>query len=384
MQLKLKELQTVAKATIKEERSLNNLRDEMFRVLGPAVMMPGSHAYLATQFNERLDLLESTGRAPRQGSFKNSVLLEIANSKIPDVRKLAARLLPERYVHKYLSDPSSAVRCAAARRLPLSVLKEAIRRDPSDHNLISIAKQKRLQEAGLPAPKPVTEPFDMHGEEPLGDAVKGHQEEKFSDEWYMRMAHKLCAEYGTNLEGNWEEILATRIAASYKATSHVIIDREKLLKAIYDCIKEREDVILGEGSLSMLARRLRKEAHLDEAIMPILEENIVDPVTELVESFMSSQAYIEKAEMLFGIKKSSIPASIKKHRLGESNMKETGVPVLGKLPAGETFNPKVETALDKYIDSWNSQQKLSGEPYRLSWSPHPAALNMVGFNLELK
>lgn len=384
MQLKLKELQTVAKATIKEERSLNNLRDEMFRVLGPSVMMPGSHAYLATQFNERLDLLESTGRAPRQGAFKNSVLLEVANSRIPDVRKLAARLLPERYVHKYLSDSSSAVRCAAARRLPLDVLKEALHRNPADDNLRLIAKQKRLQEAGIPTPKPVTEPFDIHGEEPLGDAVKGHQEEKFSDEWYMRMAHKLCAEYGANLEGNWEEILATRIAASYKATSHVTVDREKLLKAIYDCLKEREDAILGEGSLSMLARRLRKEAHLDEAVMPVLEENVVDPITDLVESFMSSQAYVEKAETLFGIKKSSVPASIKKHRLGESNAKETAIPILGRLPAGQTFSPKVETALDRYVDSWNSQQKSNGEPYRLSWSPHPAAINMVGFNLELK
>ena len=383
MQLKLKELQTVAKATIKEERSLNNLRDEMFRVLGPSVMVPGSHAYLATQFNERLDLLESTGRFPR-GSFKNSVLLEVANSGIPEVRKLAARLLPERHIVKYLTDSDSSVRCAAARRLPYGVIKEAVRHNIADENLRAIARQKRLTEAGLPNPKPVTEPFDIHGEEPLGDAVKGRMDDDFTDEWYYRMAHKLCAEYGNNLEGQWEEALATRVASSYRATSHVKLDREKLLKALYACIKEREDAVLGEGSLRMLARRLRSESHLDEGVMPVIAESVADPVADLLESFTSSQSYVEKAEALFGVRKSTVPATIKKHRLGESNAKETSVPVLGRLPAGETFNSKIETALDRYVDSWNSQQKSSGEPYRLSWSPHPAAINMVGFNLELK
>jgi hypothetical protein len=384
MQLKLKELQTIVKSTIKEEKSLSKLREEMFRVLGPAVNVPGEHKRLAALFNEQLDLLESTSRFPRREEFRLSVLLEVADSKIPDVRRLVARLLPERYMPRFLQDPNSSVRCAAARRSSYGLVKESLRKNPKDELLRSIAAQKRLDESGLPTPKPVTEPFDMYGDEPLGDVVKSPSEEKLSDEWYYRTAHKLCAEYGTNLEGQWEEVLATRVAASYMATSHVSIDREKLLQAIYDCIKEREDAVLGEGSLKMLVRRLRNTAHFSDAVMPVLKENVFDPVADLVESRCSAYDYIEKAETVFGIKKSYVPAGIKKHRLGEASTRETAVPVLGRLPTGFRLDSQVETALDKYVAAWNTHQRMTGEPYKLSWSPHPAEVNMIGFNLELK
>jgi len=383
MQLKLRELQTVAKTTIKEEKSLNNLRDEMFRVLGPAVTLTGSHRYLVKCFNEHLDLLEGTGRFPRQGSFKLSTLLEVANSVHPDVRKLVARLLPEKHVVKFLGDNDSVVRCAAAKRLPHSLVQESVRRYPGDDALRLIAKNKRLQEAGLPDPKPVTDPFDMNGEL-MGDAAKGPKEEEHTVEWYKRIAHKLCSDYGANLEGQWEEALATRFSAGYAAVSNAKIDRQKLLDAIYDCIEEREEAILGEGSLFSLANRLRRGSYLEEAVMPIIEEDVNDPISSLVENRLSSRDYVKKAENVFGIKKSTVPAGIKKYLIGEGNNKETQIPVLGRLPQGVTFNSRVETVLDKYVDSWNTQQRMAGEPYKLSWSPHPGAINLIGFNMELK
>jgi hypothetical protein len=383
MHLKLEELQKVVKKTIKDEQRQTAIREELFRVFGPPVMVSKNHEKVAEVANEQLDIFESTGREVQRSSFKISVLVEAAVDNSAVVRKIAARLLPEKMVFRLLNDPSSSVRCAAAKRAPYSLVKEATKKFPTDDQLKSVARAKKLQEAGLPNPKPDDEPFDMYGEEPLGDAVKTRVSDKdLPDSWYERLAHKLCADYGSNLEGNWEETIATRIVASHFSTTGIKLDREKLLKAIYNCIREREDVVLGEGSLKSISKRLLRESYLEEATMPIIEERN-DPVLNLLESNFSSAQYVEEAEKLFVIRKSGVPAGIKKYRIGEGSHVETLIPVNGRIPGG-SMNPNVEHALDRYVDSWNKRQALSGEPYRLSWGPHGSSFGMIGFNLELK
>ena len=383
MKLKLKELQNVAKTTMKEERAVNNLREEIVNVLGPSVNVLGSHNYFASFVNDHLDVLESTGRFPHQGAIRTTTLIEASGSKFEEIRKVAARLLPKKFISKFLNDSNSSVRCAAAKRLPYSIIKEAVKFFTDDDQLRTVVQTKRLHEAGLPSPKIIDEPFDMYREGPLGNAVKTHSLDDLPDSWYERLASKLCKEYGTNLEGQWEEILATRVATSNFATSSSNIDRDKLLKAIYACIKEREDLVLGEGSLRSIVRGLRKKEYLDESVMPIIDDHI-DPVKELLEASLSSSAYVERAEKLFSVKKSYIPAGIKKYRIGEGYNAETEVPMLGRLPNGSSITSTTEKALDVYVDSWNKQQMIKGEPYKLSWNPHPSSINMVGFNLELK
>jgi hypothetical protein len=381
MDLKLEELQRVAKITIKEEQKNSAIRDELFRVFGPPVMVSKSCERVAEAANEQLDFFESTGQTDYK-SAKTSILVEALMSKHSEVRKLAARLLPIRLAERLLSDPSSSVRCAVAKRLPYGSLKESIRKFPNDDQLLTIVKQKRLQESGLPNVKPVEEPFDMYGEEPLGDAVKTRSTGKdLPDSWYERLASKLCKEYGGNIEGNWEETVATRVVASHYSTTGVKLDREKLLKCIYDCIKAREEEVLGEGSLKAIAARLLRESHLDDAVLPVIEDRN-DPAADLVESSLSNSQYIEEAEKVFSIRKASVPAGIKKYRLGEGNHKETLIPVNAKVPGGK-MTVTAENALDRYVDSWNKRQALEGEPYRLSWGPG-AALDSVSFNLTLK
>jgi hypothetical protein len=383
MHLKLEELQRVAKKTIKEEQSHTAIRDEFFRVFGPPVMVSRNFERVAEAVNEQLDLFESTGREVQRGAVKTSVLVEAATSNSAVVRKVAARLLPSKMAERLLNDPASSVRCAAAQRLSYSQIREAVRNFPADDQLRTIARQKKLNEAGLPKPEVNDEPFDMYGEEPLGDAVKQRPGVDFSDSWYERLAHKLCSDYGGNLEGNWEEILATRVVASHYSTTGVKMDREKLLKAIYDCIEAREDAVLGEGSLKSLSKRLLRESHLEEtSAMPVIEFQ-TDPVRELLESNFSTAEYVDAAEKLFNIKKSTVPSGIKKYRLGEGTHKETQVPVNGRIPNGN-ITTTVENALDRYVDSWNKRQALAGEPYRLSWGPHGSSFDMVGFNLTLK
>jgi hypothetical protein len=382
MQLKLEELQKVAKKTIKEEQHRNALRDELFRVFGPPVMVSKNCERVAEAVNEQLDLFESTGREVQRGAVKTSVLVEASTSNSAVIRKVSARLLPQKMVERLLNDPSSSVRCAAAIRLPYAVVKEAVTRNPSDDQLRTIAKKKKIFEAGLPKPETNDEPFDMYGEEPLGDAVKQKPGADFSDRWYEMQARKICNSYGGNLEGQWEESIATRWAASHYSTSGVKIDRDKLLKCIYDCIKEREDAILEEGSLKSIANRLLKESYLDESAFPVIEETC-DPVADLLESNCSNTQYTDAAEKLFNIRKSSVPSGIKKYRLGEGSHKETSIPVNGKIPGGN-MTITVEKALDRYVDAWNKRQTLEGEPYRLSWGPHGSSFDMIGFNLTLK
>jgi len=382
MHLKLEELQKVVKKTIKEEQRHSAIREELFRVFGPPVMISKNHEKVAEAVNEQLDICESTGRQIQRGIVKTSILVEASVDDSAIVRKMAARLLPEKMVVRLLNDPSSSVRCAAAKRCAYSLVKESIKKFPHDDQLKTIVRLKKLQEAGLPTPKVNDEPFDMYGEEPLGDAARTKYSDKdFSDEWYSRLAHKLCTEYGKNLEGNWEETIATRVAASQYSVSGAKIDREKLLKCIYDCVKEREDAILGEGSLKAIAKRLLREAHMDDAVMPLIEDRN-DPVSDLLESNCSSAKYVEEAEKLFSVRKSTVPAGIKKYRLGEGSHKETLIPVNAKVPGGN-MNVTVENALDRYVDSWNKRQALEGEPYRLSWGLG-AALDSVSFNLTLK
>lgn len=382
MHLKLEELQKVVKKTIKEEQRHSALREELFRVFGPPVMISKNHEKVAEAVNEQLDLSESSGQHVHSGLVKTSVLIEASVDSSATVRKMAARLLPQKMIVRLLNDPSSSVRCAAAKRCSYSVVKETVKKFPNDDQLKTIARIKKLQEAGLPDPKPVEEPFDMYGEEPLGDAATTKYSDKdFSDEWYARLAHKLCNEYGKNLEGNWEETIATRVAASQFSTSGTRIDRDKLLKCIYDCIEERENAILGEGSLKAIARRLLRESYMDDAVMPLIEDRN-DAIADLLESNCSSMKYVEEAERLFSIKKTSVPAGIKKYRLGEGSHKETLIPVNAKIPGGK-MTVTVEGALDRYVDSWNKRQALEGEPYRLSWGPG-AAIDSVSFNLTLK
>jgi|GEM_PF-2374267 len=386
MQLKLEALQRVVKQTLKEEKGNVALRDALFKLFGPAVAVSSSIERIAEAANEQLDVYEATGRMPRFDDSELRLLLPATRSKIAEVRKIAARILPEGVIVRLVSDPSSSVRCAAAKRLPHKVVLEGVRRYPGDDQLRTISRAKRISEAGLPNPKPETEPFDLYGEEPMGDAAKTRKDLELTDGWYERLASKLCKEYGANLEGQWEEILASNVASSTYATTGVKIDRDRLLKCIYDCLEEREKKVLDEGSLSSIIGRLRKEAILEESLaapaMPIIEEKN-DPLDALLEAEISSSQYVELAEQIFRIRKSTVPAGIKKYRIGEGKLVETMIPVKGTIPQGTT-TVKMERALDSYVKHWNGQQDMRGEPYRLSWNPRFDDVNLVGFSLELK
>lgn len=383
MQLRLKELQNLVKETKKEERTHCSLRSELYKVLGPSILVSEKSERIAEASNEQLDILEASGRFVDRSAAKLSVLIESSNSRSHQIRKIAARLLPEKFISKMIFDESSSVRCAAASRLPYGIAKEALKKYPDDDQLKTIVKSKRLQESGIATPRVQDEHFDLYGENPLGDLIRTQSPLKeLPDTWYERLAQRLCKEYGTNIEGQWEEILASRVASSYYATSGIKLDKDKLLKSIYKYLEERDRLVVSEVSLKSIARKLREESLLNEvAALPDAES--VDPIDVLTNENFSSAQYVENAEKIFDIKKSSIPSGIKKYRLGEGFNKTTLVPTKGFIPE-RILTSRTENALNKYVDSWNKIQNMTGEPYKLSWYPHPASSGSVGFKLELK
>jgi hypothetical protein len=186
MGLKLKELQKVVNKVVKNERSVEALQEEVLRVLGPTILTSRGLARMAESANDRLDILEASGRSRSQ--VKPSLLIKFVNSDSAEVRRLVARLLPENFIRLLAKDSDPSVREAVAKRLPLPLVKEMTRRFPQDDTLRTIHRSRSLIEAGLPNPKIVDEPFDMYGEKSMRDAVGDLDPLELSDTWYDSLA----------------------------------------------------------------------------------------------------------------------------------------------------------------------------------------------------
>jgi len=380
MRVKLGELQKIVDRTLAEERSIDALREEISRVLGPSVITNVKLDQLAEGANYRLDVFEHTGRGPRT-SFKASVMMKFIDSKSVEARRLAVRTLPVSYTSKFKNDADPSVRHAAARLLPLDSLKEMLKKTPHDDELRQITRQRYLAEAGVKTPEKHPLGTDVPGEaERLGDAVKQHPGPELSEQYYATLANKLIKDYGGNIEGQWEAPAAHRYCASVKATSHVDIDEQKLYDAIMKELEEKDDRTLERYSLKEVAQRLLES---DSHEMPLYTEEI-DPSRELLESDVSSAEYVKRAMSVFNVRESVMPRSLRKYRLAEGRQGEIRIPCMGKVPGARGISRVDEQALDRFIKSWNDVQLTTGEPIHIDWSHNPSGLGLVSFNVELK
>lgn len=382
MRLNLEALQKVVKNAILEERLAEALRSEVTRALGTVVLVEGRLEQVAEQANARIDVLERTGRASAV-KFKPAVMVKLLEHSNPEVRKLAVRTVPERFLASVLTDKHPTVRAAVAKRVPVSVVKEMLKRNPNDDALRVIYSEKRISEAGLAKPKVQDEEFDMYGEDRLGDSVKQHDGPELSDQWYETKAFKLLQDYGGNIEYNWEERACKNLVDHTKATSGVEIDGAKLLKKLKELIEDREERALERSPLKETLDWLRSD-EMNEAVLPVVFAEVHDPVSELLEANLPSSEYVKKASEVFNIKESTLPPGIRKHRLGETNAKSTNIPVVGMLPHDRGFRALDERALDAYCKAWNDRQQMSGEPLRLEWSTHPDTVGKISFNVTLR
>lgn len=374
MGLKLNELQKVVKNVVKKEKSIDSLREEVVRTLGPTILVSRGLERMAESANHRLDILEATDRAYQK--IRPALLLKFIDSDSPEVRKMVARLLPESFLKSFMRDPDASVRAAAARRLPSNLVNEMTRRFPQDDTLRQILKTKKLMEAGIPTPDVDDEEFDMNGYEPIGDVFGDVDYPDLTDAWYETTALKILNMYGRNIEEQWEEATVHRLVDSM-ASMGVDVDREKLLDAVYDLLEQRADAVLEEGSLASIASRLRLE---EIEVMPVISENM-DPVQQLLSTNSSSSEYIKRFEEVFSVKytTSKNPAAIVMSEGPDRVTHPTSAVLLGKSTRSVD-----ERAVDAYVHAWNTKNRISGETYyRLAWSPDVVG-GLVNFHLELK
>jgi hypothetical protein len=387
MRLRLQELQKVVKRAIDEEKATEVLRTEVARVLGPSVVTEGRVVeQVAEAANERIAVLDRTGRGNRI-DFKPSTVVPFLNHKNPEVRKFAARVLPEKFVAQLRNDHSAAVRAVVAARLPLPQVREMMRRFPQDDQLRTVFRKRRLAEAGIKKPEEQPLGHDpVEDAERLGDAVKQADGPELSEQWYKDKAACFMQDYGGNIEYAWEELAVKQYVMSARQTSLVEIDEAKLLKAIKEAIKEREDRAMERDALRETLSWLKAEEEkelLVEQTLPVLDET-VDEVSDLLASNATSSEYIDRANKIFTVRESTLPAAIKKHRLGEENNRLEQVPMVGRLPHARGFRAIDERALDLYCKYWNDRQMLRGEPLKLEWSCHPDEVGKVSFSTILR
>lgn len=387
MRLSLKQLQAVVGRAVNEERAADGLRTEVSRVLGPVVITEGSVELVAEAANDRMDVLDRTGRSSRL-EFKPSVMVKWLDHSNPEVRKFAARVVPSKFLANMTSDNNSAVRATVARRVPIGAVREMLKRFPKDDQIRVIYKEKRLAEAGLPKPEEKPMGFDpAEDAERLGDSIKQDEGPELSENWYHQLGLKFMQDYGGNIEDAWEEVAVRRFVASTKATSGVEIDEGKLLKAIKKLIEDREDRAMERSALKETLEWLNDQDEyevLSETVaMPLITFD-EDPVRDLYEGSLSPSTYIDEANSIFRVQEATVPPGIRKHRLGERNAKSSTMPVIGYLPHRHGFRALDERALDVYCKHWSDRQALQGEPLRLEWSNHPSDVNKISFNAILR
>ncbi len=376
MGLRLKELQQVVNKVVKSEKSAATLCEEVLRILGPTILMSRGLVRMAESANERLDVLDVTSNKT-YSQIKPSLLIKFVNSESTEVRKLVARLLPENFLKFFVNDSDPAIRAIIAKRLPLVIVNEMIKKFPYDDTLRTIKRSKALVEIGLPDPKVVDEPFDMYGEKSMRDMISTVEHPGLTNAWYDSQAYKIVNMYGRDIEQYWEEATVHHYVDS-AASMGLNIDREKLLDAVYNLLDEREEKTIGEGTLKALANRLRLA---DEIAMPTVSETI-DPIKKLISSNYTTREYIEKFEESFSVQYATSinPA----HKVLAEGPKKVLHPASVKLPR-PPFENVVERALDAYTSAWNTREALrEGAHYKLCWSSRQDIANIVSFYLEIK
>lgn len=278
MRLKLNDLEHLVKDALDNERLAESLRLEVSRVLGPSVITTGVIEEVAAEANDRIDVLMRTGRGNTL-AFKTSMFVKLLEHPSAEVRKLAVRALPERFLVRLSRDPNPSVRAAVAHKVPIDTVREMLKRFTGDDELRTIYRQRRLTEVGAALPKELEPHLHMYDAEPLGDAVKQDPGPELSDAWYESRADQFIQDYGTVIEDSWEERAARQYCMSVKATSGVDVDEEKLLKTIKDKLEERDDLTLERSAIKETLEYLKRQQEremMSTPVMPILEDDVED------------------------------------------------------------------------------------------------------------
>lgn len=369
MKLTLKQLRSLAKQTIEENKLVDLFRNEIRNTFGPAIVTEGqSVASIARQVNESLD----AGVSPRVMP-KVSLLVRFSNNDNPEVRKLTARLLPEKFITRLKDDVNEAVRHAVAKRASALVLFEMCRVNPDDDQLQLIRKHRVINED-----------LDLKAAAKLSSVSQKNIAIELSDEWYENAARKIINDYGEfsygtprPIEHHWNPGAVKNFCDHTRVTSGVHIDYEKLQNTVDNMLTSLEKDPIFKGTLVDLLKNLTETVEKEK--INVFE--IVSEPTQEFETNISSLECVKKFEESYNVIKADIPAAIRKYRLGEAFATSTQVPAKVKI---SKLTENVEKSLDKYVHAWNEVQSLRGEPLKIDWCVDPTDASNVCFEMELR
>lgn len=355
MNIKLQQLKDVVVRAKENEKFSIALKEEVTRVTNAAVLV--EERDLGDICDEALDHLSTNQRFGREsGKIKTSVLLKMVEHTDSRVRRLAARMLPEGQLYRLVSDVNYAVRYEVANRVTITELKNMIRRHPSDDGLQTIYKNRiaEAKEDGM---------LWSSGKK-LGAIAKQNEEPLLSDGWYQNLANIIYNDIGRSINNNPMYNMARQFAQHSKASFGVDINVDKLVDALTDVIEAHEDAVVDRSGLKEAVNHLNELSFLQETI--IWTPADLDSVEDLLESRVSGNEYIERAEQIFSIQLEGPNRSQTKLLLREGIDTIDNVPVTGILQV-ETIRAIDEKALDRYVGFWNKQQILEGNTLRLGW-----------------
>lgn len=289
MKVKLENFEQV----VNEERAVQNLRLELKRIFGESVNVDGNLNEIATNVNDRLVVLELLGRpAPR---IKVSKIVPFFESKDIEIKQMVKKLAPRRNVNEAKEEPE---------------------------RILNVA---------------------------LGDDSKQYSLD-LSEEWYRQKAADLINDYSKHrtLDNSWQDRAVSNFCNHTKATSGVVIDRDKLFEAVNDLMEERDEATIELDTMFSLRS---PEASLTESV----KQPTIDPVQELEESYTN-----EKFVKLFNVQ-------TRRAKSLNENLTFKNVPVRATLPADRDIRDMDERVIDKFVNNWNSRRSMKDEPYRMSW-----------------
>jgi len=330
--LKIGQLETVVKHTLAENKFTQSILNEIDQYFAGNVWTKGGLERVIVEANERLDVLEKTGKLPKQ-RFKTSLLLKLMESKSANCKKFASRLLPESLLKKFVNDRTHEVRIVLAKRLPLKEAKNLQtlwNNDQVEH----IIKDRELI-----AESDAYKPLELYSGK-LGDIVKQSVDADLGDEFYHTLALKMVYEFDREIEQGWEEKVVKNYCAHMKVTTGVEIDAEKLLDEIFSIIDEKEEQSL-------------EEQLIFKQINIVVENCDVDPAKELL-TIDANSKFANQFNKLYKAKGKQIGEGI--------------LPSKCTLPTN-TLRYVDEQNLDRYVSIWNRRQLIeSAEPLKMNWT----------------
>ena len=360
MSLKFGQLKEVADGVIKRQKLLDAVTTEARDTFGPFISTCADLSRVCDEILNRSDLLEARGR-PYAHHFKTSTLKKLLESGVQPARLVAARFLPVDLTKDLATDRDPDIRYEACKRLPADVVKEASESYPADFGV------KMLLEAKAPAHD--SEHLHMYDKKRMGKAARPAIQPDFTDAFYHTHALKAVQDYGTNVEGQWEEVYVKRYCSSYTQTTGIEIDAGKLYKSVMAVLKKKDDDALTQGELKRLEKlhRMRESA-----------ERVSGPSEG--QAVASSSDFIKRVNESFRVRQAMMPAGLRKYTVSSGDFM---VPMKATAPGG-VLTYDIERTLDDYVSRWNATMQLVGESVQLSWTPDPVSAGGVCFNLVIK